>query len=98
MQCNSLRNQTIHELAECIARAYVASGGKTDNGSDIYWHTRESVMGIARVFGIKIQEIISYYNTQFGWVDIRQPNFLASNPYWPDTAHPDLIVRDVHDS
>lgn len=97
MQCDSARLTVMNHLAECIARAYMLSGCRTDYNSDIYWHTRERVMEIARSYGIKTQQVLERYKQQFRWID-PTTEFGDNNPFWYSTMHPDLLVKEVHDS
>lgn len=91
------REETIHFLAECIARAYVVSKGNTGYDSDIYWHTRERVMEVAREHSIRTPEVISHFTRAFRWVYVNT-EFKDDNPFWPLTMHPDLLIEEVHSS
>ena len=91
---NLSRHQALHELAKCIAFAKALAGGNESSKSDVYWHTREKVMEIARSeYGFRIPEVLGCYKSQFTFGCDTRPE---DNPFWFEVMHPDHLAAEVH--
>jgi len=101
-------------LACCIERARRLARGDESSTSEVYWHTREAVMGIALSRGIRVQEVLSsLMEVRFptddprgvlcrspggGAVKIPRSLVNGSGPFWTDVVHPDVLVLEVMES
>lgn len=81
----------IVDLACCVPRAQSASGRQAAPDNDVYWHTREACVAMARSNGFLTQEIvraISHANC-LNDDEIRE----RSSQFWPQVAHPLILAR-----
>ena len=96
------KQEVVSYLAHCIRAAELCNGGSLscsgwrDSSDEYYWHTRESVMDVGREYNISIPEILLEYNRLVQkWIVAIPPE---ENPFWLDTAHPSIIIGEVHSS
>lgn len=84
-------------LACCVEKARLESGYSEKPDNDVYWHTREACLEVAKRHGKSIRE---YVKSIYKFAREEYPDSLWSEAkeIWPEVAHPSLIVRDVHNS
>jgi hypothetical protein len=87
-----------HQIACCIERARLES---TDNGlswpspeNEIYWHTREAAAIFGRKLGVSVPALV-HALSEVSSIYTKRSIYLLSEPYWPDLAHPLLVVKEV---
>lgn len=84
------------DLACCCPRAQAVSGRQVEPDNDIYWHTREACLQIARDNGLMTAVFIRAVAAANLLPDkeIRE----RSSSFWPRVAHPDVLAREVMES
>lgn len=83
-------------LGFCLIRARIMSRMdilRSDN--DIYWHTRERCSTMARERGVAWPAVLRAEQRNVASDSVVRRE---SEPFWPDVAHPDLLVREVMES
>jgi hypothetical protein len=93
---SDLSEMQILAFAYCIVRALAESKGTENPGNDVYWFTREKIfedLGKLRMKGRV--DVIKIYNQIRFEID---RNFLErmTEDIWHEFAHPELIIRSVH--
>ncbi len=80
------------DLACCVTRAQSVSGRQIGADNDVYWHTREVCVDIARSRGMSISAIFAANMLSDREILDR------SRVFWPRVAHPDVLAREVMES
>ena len=85
------------QIACCIERARLESMDSqiwpaSDN--EIYWHTREAAADFGRKLGVSVPQIVSALHS-VALKYTKRKVYLLSEPYWPDLAHPELVITEV---
>jgi hypothetical protein len=86
-------------IACCIERARIESGlptGWPPSDAETYWYTREAAPSFSRKLGIPYPKVVSALNETNMFVESKV--FRLSEPFWPDLAHPLLILKEVMES
>lgn len=86
------------QIACCIERARLESMDSqawpaSDN--EIYWHTREAAAVFGRKLGVPIPQIVSALRGLTLRFSKQKDIYRLSEPYWPDLAHPELVIKEV---
>jgi hypothetical protein len=84
------------DLACCCPRALTASGRQVVPGNDVYWHTREACLKIARFHGLTTPEFVRAISAA-NLLPIKEI-WERSASFWPSVAHPDVLAREVMES
>ncbi len=86
----------IIDLACCVPRAQSVSGLQIGSDNDVYWHTREACLVIARSYGFLTTEFV---RAIFAANMLSDREILdRSRVFWPRVAHPDVLAREVMES
>lgn len=94
----------VDSLATCVVLALMKSGGQENAENDVYWHTREASVQVARMRGFKITSLVRKVEEfrgklVFSVITKQNPAILkgAVADVWPYVAHPSLILEEVMD-
>jgi len=98
------KEEQAQSLAFCMVRAYHISPKSKDgwptHDNEIYWYTRESALKIARNLSIPWTKIMKEYTNTCAltYDKLSKDQIQESEAFWPDVAHPDLIIGEVMES
>lgn len=90
-------DDTALQIACCIERARIESkDGKSwpELNNEIYWHTREAAAIFSKKLGVPFPLVISALK-KVPFTHTRQTIYRISKSYWPDLAHPSLVIKEV---
>ena len=91
--------QRITTYGACLERAQEESNDAIHSGNYIYWHTREIILKRLREEypGTPLPQMLQQLFTSAGTYRRKSETVRMTESTWEDVAHPDLIIREVHD-
>jgi hypothetical protein len=84
------------QIACCIERARLESGfigNWPDPDVEIYWYTREASVDFSRKLGVRYFQVVLELQKIRQLLDVEI--YKLSELFWPQLAHPDLIIKEV---